>query len=214
MEKFESRDTTLEVEPRGRAEITVDDEVLEQLVKANPRVTTRELAVTLSSSHSTIHRHLQAPGKVNVVSIWIPHQLSEANKACRVTIRTSLLLYPHCQEFLSHIITGDEQWALYSTPKLKRLWKNLKEQPLTDLKPNVHQPKVMLSCFWDSKGILLLEFLPHGVTVMATSYSELLRRLTMALHQKRPKRTELYLLHDNARHHVTKLTSSTISELG
>ena len=58
-----------------------DAEALKSLVECNACQSTQELADKLNTSQSTICRHLEKMGKVNKLGVWIPHALSEKNKA-------------------------------------------------------------------------------------------------------------------------------------
>ncbi|KAG8335690.1 Lysine-specific demethylase 3B [Homalodisca vitripennis] len=44
---------------------------------------------------------------------------------------------------------------------------------------------VMTTVFWDSKGMLLIEFLPHGTTVNSDRYKDTLRKLRRAIQNRR-----------------------------
>ena len=61
--------------------------------------------------------------------------------------------------------------------------------------------KVMATVFWDSKGILLIDYLPRGTTITAEHYCEVLKKLRRAIQNKRRgKLTKtVFLIHDNAR---------------
>uniref|UniRef100_A0A8R1HL54 Histone-lysine N-methyltransferase SETMAR n=2 Tax=Caenorhabditis japonica TaxID=281687 RepID=A0A8R1HL54_CAEJA len=52
-----------------------------------------------------------------------------------------------------------------------------------------------------------------GETVNATTYSNQLASLALALREKRPRRSAVHLLHDNARPHVAKATQEKLQEL-
>ena len=46
--------------------------------------------------------------------------------------------------------------------------------------------KVMITVFWDSRGVILLDFLPKGETLNSTRYPESLKKLARAIRLKRP----------------------------
>jgi len=84
------------------------------LVEEDPRLTVRELANELSCSVGTIHTHLHDIGKVKL-SKWVPHLLSERNKADRVRIAYQLLTrYREGRLKLDDILTSDEKWRFYA----------------------------------------------------------------------------------------------------
>lgn len=89
--KFRSGDVTLKDEPRGSRPSDFDDDILKSILEQNPRQTTRELAEKLNTSQSTVFRHLEKLGKVRKLGQWVPHNLSEHNKADRMSIATCLL---------------------------------------------------------------------------------------------------------------------------
>jgi [histone H3]-lysine36 N-dimethyltransferase SETMAR len=64
------------------------------------------------------------------------------------------------------------------------------------------------------EGMLYLELLPQAKTVKAHTYSDQLQKLTEAIREKRPRRTSVHLLHDNARAHVAKETQQKLAILG
>jgi len=37
--------------------------------------------------------------------------------------------------------------------------------------------KVMATVFWDAKGVVLIDYLPHGTTITAAHYCEVLQKL-------------------------------------
>ncbi|GFY10310.1 transposase [Trichonephila clavipes] len=59
-------------------------------------------------------------------------------------------------EFLDHIVTGDETWVYHHTPESK--------QQSMQWHHSISTKKIMASVFWDRLGILLLEFMPPGTT--------------------------------------------------
>lgn len=68
--------------------------------------------------------------------------------------------------------------------------------------------KVMATVFWDSKGILLIDYLERGTTINADRYCDVLKKLKNAIRRKRPGllRKKVFLLHDNARPHSARKT--------
>uniref|UniRef100_A0A8R1DZ90 Transposase n=1 Tax=Caenorhabditis japonica TaxID=281687 RepID=A0A8R1DZ90_CAEJA len=108
---------------------------------------------------------------------------------------------------------GDESWVLYNNDTHRAVWISRGEEPPVHPKANLHEKKCLLSCFCDAKGMLYYELLPQGRTVNATTYSNQLASLAFALREKRPRRSAVRLLHDNARPHVAKDTQEKLQEL-
>ena len=58
--------------------------------------------------------------------------------------------------------------------------------------------KVMITVFWDSRGVLLLDVLPKGETINSAQYQETLKKLARSIRLKRPDLQDVILHHDNA----------------
>ena len=83
-----------------------------------------------------------------------------------------------------------KEWHHSSSPKPKKFW----TEPSAE--------KVMLTLFWDEKGIILEHYTPRGTTVTSASYSDLLKNhLRPAIKSKRRGllSSGVLLQHDNAR---------------
>ena len=212
--RFQSGDISFEDQPRsGRPSVLNDDDIREAL-KCNPDASTRELSMKLACCQTTIVRHLEALGYRKVVSTWVPHELHPFQLAARVSVSQSLLLRPHRKDLNRQLVTGDESWVLYVNHTRKKSWLPRGEPPPKEPKPNLHEKKVLLCCWWDMKGMLYWELLPSGHTVTAQVYASQLQKLAEKIGEKRGKRVQTTLLHDNARPHVAKLTQAKIDELG
>jgi histone-lysine N-methyltransferase SETMAR len=103
---------------------------------------------------------------------------------------------------LDHVITSDETWCYQYDPKAKHQsmeWK-MKNSP----RPKKQQMskskiKIMLTCFFNIRGIIKLEFAPKETTVNQTLYVEVLKRLIDVMRHKRGQlwRDHLSILHHN-----------------
>ena len=67
--------------------------------------------------------------------------------------------------------------------------------------------KVMAAVFWDSKGLLLIDYLPRRSTITGAYYSELMVKLREAIKTKRRGMLTrgVLLLHDNAPVHKSRV---------
>ncbi|GBM92555.1 Histone-lysine N-methyltransferase SETMAR [Araneus ventricosus] len=76
--------------------------------------------------------------------------------------------------------------------------------------------KCMATVFWDRKGVLLVEFMPRGTTITATSYIKTLQRLRRAIQNKRRGMLSsgIVLLHGNARPHTAVATTILLQCFG
>lgn len=158
----------------------------------------------------------------NVVSIqvnkrgkWVPHLLTERNKAERVRLSTELLeRYRRGDLNLDTIVTSDEKWVLYTNVVRRNSWVDSGTPAVAVARSGLHPKKVLLSVWWDSEGVIHWELLPEGETITANLYCEQLERVQAALRELRSHRTATLLLHDNATPHTARVTKCKLQELG
>lgn len=212
--RFAEGDTIFEDKPRSGRPHAVEDSVVLAAVREDPEANTRSLATRLGCTQSTVVSRLQALGYRKVLTRWIPHTLTDDMRYTRITICQSLLLRPHRKEFLEDLVTGDESWILYDSNAHRAVWLHRGEDPPTQPRSDLHPKKVLLCCFWDSRGMLYYELLPQGHTVTGIVYANQLQKLADAVREKRPRRASVHLLHDNARPHVANETREKLEELG
>lgn len=201
---------------RGRSVTEKVDEIL-KLVEQDRHGTCREIADALNINHMTVWNHLKKAGYTKNLDVWVPHELSQKNLIDRITISETLLKRNDMDPFLKQIITGDEKWIRYDNIQRKRSWSKAGNLPQTTSKPGLTKNKVMLSVWWDYKGIVYYELLNNGQTINSELYCQQLTRLNEALKEKRPKlvnRKGVVFHHDNARPHTSLMTRNKLTELG
>jgi len=121
------------------------------------------------------------------------------------------------EPFLKRIITGDEKWIVYDNINRKRLWSKRNEPAQTTSKAELHQKKIMLSIWWDYKGIVYFELLPRNQTINSDVYCRQLDKLNAAVKEKRPElvnRKGVVFHHDNARPYTSLVTRQKLLDLG
>ncbi|QQP36062.1 Transposase [Caligus rogercresseyi] len=95
---------------------------VKRLVEDNPRMTTRQVAAEVSLPSTTVFRLLTEDlGLRNLLSVLVPHQLSEANKTQRVKCCQDLLklFQDHGEDFLgSHLLVQDDMGGAHGGPVL------------------------------------------------------------------------------------------------
>jgi hypothetical protein len=77
--------------------------------------------------------------------------------------------------------------------------------------------KIVVSVFWNSKREIHVDFLPHGVTINAQYYSNLLHNgVHQTLWMKRPTVLSkvIILLHDDANPHTSNVTKTILATMG
>ena len=91
------------------------------------------------------------------------------------------------------------------------------EPAQTTSKADLHQKKIMLSVWWDYKGVVYFELLPSNQTINSDVYCRQLMKLAEAIKEKRPQlanRRGVVFHHDNARPHTSLMTRQKLLELG
>ena len=79
------------------------------------------------------------------------------NKKYQDNLVTSIRIN-EMEPFLKQIITGDEKLVKYENITRKRSWSKADDSPQTIPKPGLTKNKVLLSVWWDWKGIVHYDF--------------------------------------------------------
>ncbi|XP_071088847.1 histone-lysine N-methyltransferase SETMAR-like [Haliotis cracherodii] len=121
--------------------------------------------------------------------------------------------------FMERIVTGDETWVHHYDPETKeqsKQWTGFASPRPKKFKTQPSAGEVMATIFWDTKGVLLIDYLPRGQTITGEYYYDLLDRLrTAILAKRRGKITKGVLLqHDNARVHICRLAVAAVKRNG
>ena len=150
-------------------------------------------------------------------ALWVPHKLTEENLANRMSICNSLLKRHESDPFLKRIVTGDEKWIIYDNIVRKRSWGIAGEPPNVTPKAGLHPKKILLSIWWDHRGVLFYELLPQGKTIDSKVYCTQLTKLNQALRQKRPELVNckgVIFHYNNARPHRNHSAKISATWLG
>lgn len=208
----------------GRPSTSVTEDTIskvENLVMADRRLTVRYLAakvgISATSVETILHQHL----RLNKVSArWVPRMLSPSQKMERVRVSTTLLERlnedPH---FMDRLVTQDETWVPHFDPETKAesmQWKHTDSPPPRKFKVAKSVGKIMTTIFWDSEGLLLVDFLQHGMTITGQYYADLLVKLREAIKEKRRGKITkgVLLLQDNAPVHKSRVAMEKAKSLG
>jgi len=170
-------------EHRPRTSITAENrDRVNALIWENRRITVRELSGILNISDGSvktiIKQHLQYS---KLCARLIPLLLTDEHKSTRLQVAQSLLRYEQEGDiFLDSIVTTDETWVHYFTPGSKcssMQWRHPESPKPKKAKTTFSAGKVMATIFWDSKGILYVDFLTERRTINAEYYLALLEGL-------------------------------------
>jgi len=195
---------------------------VEAIVKENRRVTVNEIAAHLDMSHGSAHHIVHDVLQFQKVSArWVPRHLAAELKERRVDACHELL---KCFEAegdgsLGRIVMGDETWVHYHQPetnKAREEWRNTSSPKPKKFRTQPSAGKVILTPFWDKRGVILKHYMPRGNTVTGTTYADLLKN-----HLRPAKKSKLHgllstgvlLQHDNARPHTARSNVATIPDL-
>ena len=122
---------------------------------------------------------MDALGYSKVCARWVPRQLTEAHKqSCREAC-SELLEYCHSDKtFLQRIVTRDETWVYHFKPESKRAsmeWRHPTSPLSKKFKSQQSAGKVIVTVFWDSVGVILVDFMFKGATMNLDVYIDTLK---------------------------------------
>lgn len=192
------------------------------MIMEDRRISCRQIAerlgISIERADNIVTKEL---GFSKVSARWVPRLLTPEQKRTRCTLSTSNLeLFEADEEnFLARFITMDESWVHHYQPETKeqsKQWKHTSSPTPKKARVIPSAGKVMASVFWDSQGVLLIDYLEKGHTVTGLYYSQLLKRLREAIKEKRPGMLTRGVLfhHDNAPAHTSVLAMATIRDCG
>ncbi|UYV70979.1 hypothetical protein LAZ67_8001310 [Cordylochernes scorpioides] len=201
---------------------TTDEKIneVEKMILANRRITVREVAEDLNISIGSCYSiFINDLGMRRVAAKFVPKLLNCDQKQHRMNIANEMLdSVRDDPNLLQRVITGDEAWVYgydVETKAQSSQWK-LPHEPrpkkARQVRSNV---KVLLTVFFDCRGVVHHEFLPQGRTVNKEYYLQVMRNLREAIRQKRPdlwKNKNWLLHHDNAPAHTSLLVRDFLAK--
>ncbi|UYV71132.1 RAD54L2 [Cordylochernes scorpioides] len=219
----EGREDVNDEERAGRSSTSTTDEKInevEKMILANRRITVREVAEDLNISIGSCHSiFINDLGMRRVAAKFVPKLLNCDQKQHRMNIANEMLdSVRDDPNLLQRVITGDEAWVYgydVETKAQSSQWK-LPHEPrpkkVRQVRSNV---EVLLTVFFDFRGVVHHEFLPQGRTVNKEYYLQVMRNLREAIRQKRPdlwKNKNWLLHHDNAPAHTSLLVRDLLAK--
>ena len=123
--------------------------------------------------------------------IWVPRLLTIDNTRNRVTtsIECLALFNRNKDEFLRRFVKVDETWIHHNTPETKQQSKQRVlpgESASKKAKVGLSANKVMATVFWDTRGVIHINYLQKGRTITDKYYTNLLERFNEDLKKTRP----------------------------
>ncbi|GBP88766.1 Histone-lysine N-methyltransferase SETMAR [Eumeta japonica] len=95
-------------------------------------------------------------------------------------------------------------------------WTKKGERPPKKFKVQKSASKLMATIFWDSEGVLLIDYLPKGTTMNGQYYANLLAQAREAVVQKRRGKLSrgVLFLQDNASVHTARVSRQALKDTG
>ena len=205
----------------GRPSTSITEEkvaAVRSLLQEDRRITIGYIANAISISRGSANSILTDNlGLSKLSARWVPKALRQDQMDRRADLSLCLLnrFETNEDEFLSKIVTGDETWIYLFDPENKiqsKEWLPKGSDGPKKFKADRSAKKLMATVFWDSEGIILVDFLEERKTVTAVYYAKVLRKLKKALIQKRPGKVHRGILfhHDNAPAHSSALARDVL----
>ncbi|UYV78256.1 hypothetical protein LAZ67_16000691 [Cordylochernes scorpioides] len=193
---------------------------VEKMILANRRITVREVAEDLNISIGSCHSiFINDLGMRRVAAKFVPKLLNCDQKQHRMNIANEMLdSVRDDPNLLQRVITGDEAWVYgydVETKAQSSQWKLPNEPRPKKARQVGSNVKVLLTVFFDCRGVVHHEFLPQGRTVNEEYYLQVMRNLREAIRQKRPdlwKNKNWLLHHDNSPAHTSLLVRDFLAK--
>ena len=174
------------------------------------------VGISVGSAYSILHDDLCLS---KLSARWVPKALCSNQLNLRNKLSTVILFKIEADEdcCFDRIITGDETWVYQYDPETKqqsKQWLPRESSGPIKFKSKRSVKKVMATVFWDSEGVVLVDFLEGKKTVTGTHYVEVLRKLRAKLAEKHPGKLHRGILfyHDNTPAHSSRIVRDVLRE--
>lgn len=175
------RTDTNDAERSGRPVEAVTPENVSEVTKIimkDRKVKLREIAEMTQISYGSVFTILHEKLSMKkVFSKWVPRLLSMEQKQQQQQQR----------DFLRRYVTMYETWLHHYTPESKRQsseWRTAGESRPKRPKTQQSAGKVMASVFWDTHGVIFIDYLEKGKSINSDYYIDLLVRLKEEIAKK------------------------------
>ena len=191
---------------------------VKEIVTENPHSTLREIAAELSVSHESIRTILTnlyytLKGMKHVAARLVPKDLNFLQNLNRMKVAEDMLERVSLDPtFMKRIVTGDETWVYefgMQTSQQASEWRLPTEPKPKKLRQSRSKVKVMLTVFFDYRGVVHSEFLPEDLTVNKEYY---LKRANSTKKARFVERKFLDLHHDKAPSHKVVVGGIKVNE--
>ncbi|KAJ4445099.1 hypothetical protein ANN_06898 [Periplaneta americana] len=205
--RFKDGRTSAESEQHcGRPQTARSAAVVERvrnLVMADRRLAVREIAEEVGVSKDSAHAILRDDLNMNrVAAKFVPKLLFLEQKDLRRDVAQDLVDTANTDP---GFLNTSSQWKHPESPRPKKA---------RQVRSKI---KVMLTVFFDVRGIVHHEYAPEGQTVTKEYYHDVLQRLRDAVQRKRPDMwtaNNWHLHHDNAPAHSSQLIHTFLAKHG
>ncbi|XP_048252672.1 histone-lysine N-methyltransferase SETMAR-like [Haliotis rufescens] len=95
-------------------------------------------------------------------------------------------------------------------------WKHATSPKTKKFKATRSTKKVLMTIFWDSKGVIHIDYLPHGTIMNGEYYAKLLKQVRQSIKVKRRGkiRRGILLHQDNTPVHTSHVAMTAVQECG
>lgn len=224
--RFSEGNEEVEDEPRSGAPKSArkeeNIEEVQRLVMQDRRMSVRMISEAVGISIGTVDTILTEDLKLHkVCAKFVPKILSDDQRQFRVECCTDILEMIEADSgFLNNVVTCDESWVLTYDPESKRQsaqWKHGSSPRPKKARMSRSQEKAMVIPFFDSQGLIHVEWVPRGQTVNKEYYLTVLKRFREKMRKKRPQqwRSGQWWFHqDNAPCHKSMLVTTWMADRG
>ena len=209
-------ESVLDAQRSGRPPSFEDiaENVQDQL-DSQPFASLRGIASALDVSRETVRHSLHSDlGYSRYKSRWIPHRLSDGQKADRV--ETARIMLRQLQgKRLIDFVTADES-IIYHEHYHDGKWAASPSDVGERVKQALTPKKTMIIVMWGIRGFHIVEALPAGETFTGVYAAALIRRFDASMRKTRKKMgAKGMTIHwDNARPHKSATAVEAIREVG
>jgi [histone H3]-lysine36 N-dimethyltransferase SETMAR len=199
--------------PSKTAVVPENIDAVRQLIKEDRHVTYREIQASLGISGTSVEKILhQELGVRKLISRWIPHLLTNDQKAARVNwCRRNLQRFNGgASNHVYDIVSGDESWIYSYEPESKvqsAVWVFQDEAKPTKVIRSRSVSKKMVASFVGKSGHIATIALEDRRTVNADWYTTACLPEVINELRKTNKNRRILLHHDNASSHTARRTT-------